>query len=306
MTGGGNGIILIQSNRGTGTFGPYQTTGNQIHDNTVVDHDGHGIIGGDADFNLSGMLNGGNTWTNNHYFMSDMSDADGGGRFEWGGSKTFTQFKAAAHETGSISQSYPDTSGWLTGNEFNNTLVGGSGNDTLNGGGGNDTLNGLAGADNMAGGSGNDVYYVDNAGDQVIEAAGGGDRQCLCQRQLHAAGGSGSRGPARQCRCNRPDPHRQRAQLTPLSGARATTRLTAVAATTRSTAWPVPITCPAVPATTSTTSTMPPIKRPRRRAAATDKVYASVELRAAGGSGSRGSARQCRCNRADPHRQRAQ
>jgi parallel beta-helix repeat protein len=88
MTGGGNGIILIQSNRGTGTFGPYQTTGNQIHDNTVVDHDGHGIIGGDADFNLSGMLNGGNTWTNNHYFMSDMSDADGGGRFEWGGSKS--------------------------------------------------------------------------------------------------------------------------------------------------------------------------------------------------------------------------
>jgi Ca-dependent carbohydrate-binding module xylan-binding len=60
------------------------------------------------------MLNGGNTWTNNHYFMSDMSDADGGGRFEWGGSKTFTQFKGAAHETGSISQSYPDTSGWLT------------------------------------------------------------------------------------------------------------------------------------------------------------------------------------------------
>ena len=40
--------------------------------------------------------------------------SDGGGRFQWGGSKTFTQFKTAAHETGSISQTYPDTSGWLT------------------------------------------------------------------------------------------------------------------------------------------------------------------------------------------------
>ena len=109
MTGGGNGIVMIQQNRGSGTFGTYTTTGNQIHDNTIVDHDGHGYIGGFADYNQSGMLNGGNTWSNNQYFMSD-----GGGRFQWGGSKTFPQFKDAAHETGSISQSYPDTSGWLT------------------------------------------------------------------------------------------------------------------------------------------------------------------------------------------------
>ena len=110
MTGGGNGIVMIQQNRGSGTFGTYTTTGNQIHDNIIVDHDGHGYIGGFADYNQSGMLNGGNTWSNNQYFMSD-----GGGRFQWGGYKTFAQFKDAAHETGSISQSYPDTSGWLTG-----------------------------------------------------------------------------------------------------------------------------------------------------------------------------------------------
>ncbi len=109
MTGGGNGIVMIQQNRGSGTFGTYTTTGNQIHDNIIVDHDGHGYVGGFADYNQSGMLNGGNTWTNNQYFMSD-----GGSRFQWGGSKTFAQFKTAAHETGSISQSYPDTSGWLT------------------------------------------------------------------------------------------------------------------------------------------------------------------------------------------------
>ena len=118
MTGGGNGIVLIQQNRGSGTYGTYTTTGNQIHDNTIVDHDGHGSIGGFADYNQSGMLNGGNTWSNNQYFMSD-----GGGRFQWGGSKTFAQFKTAAHETGSISQSYPDTSGWLTGSPADATPV---------------------------------------------------------------------------------------------------------------------------------------------------------------------------------------
>ena len=118
MTGGGNGIVMIQQNRGSGTFGTYTTTGNQIHDNTVVDHDGHGYIGGFADYNESGMFNGGNTWSNNQYFMSD-----GGGRFEWGGSKTFSQFKDAAHETGSISQSYPDTSVWLTGSPADPTFT---------------------------------------------------------------------------------------------------------------------------------------------------------------------------------------
>ena len=110
MTGGGNEIVLIQQNRGSGAYGTYTTTGNQIHDNIIVDRDGHGSIGGFADYNPSGMLDGGNTWSNNQYFMSD-----GGSRFEWVGAKNFAQFKAATHETGSISQSYPDTSGWLTG-----------------------------------------------------------------------------------------------------------------------------------------------------------------------------------------------
>ena len=88
MTGGGNGIVMIQQNRGSGTFGTYTTTGNQIHDNTIVDHDGDGYIGGLADYNQSGMLSGGNIWSNNQYFMSD-----GGGRFQWGGSKTFPNSK---------------------------------------------------------------------------------------------------------------------------------------------------------------------------------------------------------------------
>lgn len=68
----------------------------------------------------------------------------------------------------------------LTGNGDANTLDGGLGNDKLYGGDGadhliggvgNDTLDGGTGADIMEGGAGNDKFYVDDAGDRVIEAA---------------------------------------------------------------------------------------------------------------------------------------
>ncbi|MBB6411268.1 M10 family metallopeptidase C-terminal domain-containing protein [Mesorhizobium sangaii] len=52
--------------------------------------------------------------------------------------------------------------------------VGGSGIDTLIGNSGNNVLDGKGGGDTMRGGVGNDTYYVDNAGDHVIEANGQG------------------------------------------------------------------------------------------------------------------------------------
>ena len=58
----------------------------------------------------------------------------------------------------------------LTGNEFNNRLNGNAGANMLNGG---------AGIDQLYGYGGNDTYFVDNPGDIVNEAAGGGSDHVL-------------------------------------------------------------------------------------------------------------------------------
>lgn len=59
----------------------------------------------------------------------------------------------------------------LTGDAGANILLGGDGADTLAGGAGNDLLNGGDGIDRMIGGDGMDSYYVDNAGDVIVEVA---------------------------------------------------------------------------------------------------------------------------------------
>jgi Ca2+-binding RTX toxin-like protein len=53
-------------------------------------------------------------------------------------------------------------------------LFGRGGEDTLEGGRGDDILDGGTGRDRMVGGSGNDLYFVDKAGDSVVEECNGG------------------------------------------------------------------------------------------------------------------------------------
>ena len=62
----------------------------------------------------------------------------------------------------------------LDGGDDYDALYGGPGNDTLIGGQGDDNLDGGTGADIMSGGTDNDTYWVDDAGDQVVEEPGEG------------------------------------------------------------------------------------------------------------------------------------
>ncbi|WP_160122625.1 calcium-binding protein [Rhodovarius lipocyclicus] len=63
----------------------------------------------------------------------------------------------------------------MLGGDGHDQLFGEAGDDAIDGGAGNDTLYGGAGNDAMTGGTGDDRYLIEDAGDTVVEAAGGGN-----------------------------------------------------------------------------------------------------------------------------------
>lgn len=67
-----------------------------------------------------------------------------------------------------------DVANYLEGREGNDYLAGLAGSDMLDGGEGDDRINGGTGADGLIGGGGDDQFRVDDLGDRIFEAVGGG------------------------------------------------------------------------------------------------------------------------------------
>ena len=116
---------------------------------------------------------GNDTYTSDT-FQDVVREFDGGGIDTVISSEDFTM--GAFIENLTFTGSFPSNG---FGNELANRITGASGddiliavegNDTLVGNDGADGLEGGEGADSLAGGRGNDIYYVDNIGDRVVEA----------------------------------------------------------------------------------------------------------------------------------------
>ncbi|WP_131113609.1 right-handed parallel beta-helix repeat-containing protein [Lichenihabitans psoromatis] len=114
MSGGLNGIMLIQQDRGSGAYGEHTTTNNSVHDNTIVNSSGSGMTGGFADYDKQGLLDGSNSFANNTYNASGTTD-----NWRWGDETvgdTFAQYqKDSGQDQGStISPILPNTATWLS------------------------------------------------------------------------------------------------------------------------------------------------------------------------------------------------
>ncbi len=116
----------------------------------------------------SQILGVSHTSTNWNFIASAPSSStmllqtDGGFYLDWSGQNTPARLFGGG---------YGDV---LAGGNGADSLSGKGGNDVLTGNAGSDTLNGGAGIDTMTGGIGDDTYYVDNAGDTVVESAAAG------------------------------------------------------------------------------------------------------------------------------------
>lgn len=155
---------------GTGTSANNVITGDR-GDDTLIGLAGNDVLDGGAG---ADVMNGG-TGDDTFYFDNvgdQIIEASGEGADRVISNFSFDLSTYGAELEHLTLRGTADMTG--TGNASDNEIIGDRGDDTLTGLGGNDVLNGGAGADTMTGGTGNDTYYVDNAGDRIIENAGEG------------------------------------------------------------------------------------------------------------------------------------
>jgi len=175
-----SGALAEIENLVLGGSAALSATGN-AKDNSLAGNTGNNtLVGGDGNDKLNGGLGAdsmvGGTG-NDVYTIDNAGDVvvelAGEGTAD-GLSTTFsTTLSGALAEIENLTLTGLDNLS-AVGNAAANSITGNAGNNTLVGGDGGDKLIGGLGADSMVGGMGNDAYYIDNAGDTVLELAGEG------------------------------------------------------------------------------------------------------------------------------------